>query len=87
MAKNRFTTKMLQAETGEPSGLFLFCDGMLLFSPMSKENVLKLAKAGLAKGVNNMAASFRAIAEGAAPHPGAPSQGEGTHGADPDHTN
>lgn len=63
MAKHQLTTKRLQTDSGKSSGLYLFCDGMMLFASMSKDAVLKLAKAGLTRGANNMSSAFEAIAE------------------------
>jgi hypothetical protein len=86
MAMHQLTTKRLQNDSGQASGIYLFCDGMLLFSPMERAAVLKLAKAGLRKGAGGMKQTFEAIADEVA-RSVVPVPGEGTHGAGSDNTN
>jgi hypothetical protein len=79
--------KKLQRDSGKESGMYIFCDGMMVFSPISKEHVLRLVAALLVPSVDHINANMEALIDKAVPPPAAPSQGEGTHGADPIKTN
>lgn len=87
MATLELDYKKLQRASRKESGMYIFCNGMTLFTPISPEHVIRLAHALLVKEPHKMNATMEALLDKAVPPQGAPSQSEGTHGADPDKTN
>lgn len=77
----KITQRSLQRDSGNPSGMYLFRNGLLMFVPLSDDVVLHFTKESLKHGVSNTLSCVEAMLMKCECPTVVPTQGDGTHGA------